>query len=135
MIVVDATVLANALADDAEDGRVARAALRDASELVTPDLVDVETVAVLRKGWLARTLTDERFDAAITDLQRWDFDRVPALRLIRRAYELRANVSAYDAACVALAEALDCDLLTADRRLARATGPRCRIRVVTRHSP
>lgn len=134
MIVVDASVLANALADDAEDGRVARAALRNAGELTAPDLIDVETVAVLRKAWLARTLADERFDTAVTDLRGWDFDRVPALRLVRRAYELRANVSAYDAVYVALAEALDCELLTADRRLAGATGPQCRIRVVTRHA-
>lgn len=134
MIVVDASVLANALADDAEDGRVARAALRNAAELTAPDLIDVETVAVLRKAWLARTLADERFDAAVTDLRRWDFDRVPALRLVRRAYEIRANVSAYDAMYVALAEALDCEHLTADRRLASATGPQCRIRVVTRHA-
>lgn len=132
MIVVDASVLANALADDGESGHIARAALREAGELTAPDLIDVETVAVLRKGWLAGTLTDERFDAAITDLERWDFDRVPALRLIGRAYELRANVSAYDATYVALAEALDCELLTADRRLAGATGPRCPIRVLTR---
>ena len=134
MIVVDASVLANALADGEEDGRVARAALRDAGELTAPDLIDVETVAVLRKCWLAGTLTDDRCDAAITDLQRWDFDRVPSLRLIRRAYELRANVTAYDATYVALAEALDCELLTADRRLAGAHGPRCPIRVLTRRT-
>lgn len=132
MIVVDASVLANALADDGEDGRAARAALRDAGDLTAPDLIDVETVAVLRKAWLAGTLTDERFSMAIADLQRWDFDRAPALRLVHRAYELRANISAYDALSVALAEAIDCPLLTADRRLARAPGPRCPIQVLTR---
>jgi predicted nucleic acid-binding protein len=57
-------------------------------------------------------------------------DRYPTLPLMRRAYELRANVSAYDAAYVALAEVLGCELLTADRRLAGAPGKRCAVRVL-----
>ena len=57
-------------------------------------------------------------------------DRYPTLRLMRRAYGLRADVTAYDAAYVALAEALGCELLTADRRLASAPGPRCSIRIL-----
>jgi predicted nucleic acid-binding protein len=130
VIVVDASILANALGDDQSDGRAARSELRTAGDLTAPDLIDVETVAVLRKRWLAGTLSQERFDEAITDLQRWDFERIPTLRLVRRAYELRANVTAYDATYVALAEAVGCELLTADRRLAGATGPRCPIRVL-----
>lgn len=131
MIVVDASILANALGDDEEDGDAARSELRAAGDLAAPDLVDVETVAVLRKRWLARAISDDRFDAAVTDLQRWDFERVPTLRLVRRAYELRANVTAYDAMYVALAEALGCELLTADQLLAGATGPRCSIRALS----
>lgn len=131
MIVVDASVLANALADDRDDGHTARSELRAAGDLTAPDLVDVETVAVLRKRWLAQTISDGRFDAGVRHLQQWDFERVPTLALVRRAYELRANVTAYDATYVALAEALDCELLTADQRLAGATGPRCRIRVLS----
>ncbi len=130
MIVVDASILANALGDGEGDGRAARRELRTAGDLTAPDLIDVETVAVLRKRWLAGTLSQERFDEAITDLERWDFERVPTLGLVRRAYELRANVTAYDATYVALAEAVGCELLTADRRLAGATGPRCPIRVL-----
>lgn len=107
----------------------APAELRAAGEFAAPDLIDVETVAVLRKRWLARAISEERFDVAVTDLQRLDFERVPTLRLIR-AYELRANVTAYDATYVALAEARSCQLLTADERLAGATGPRCGIRVL-----
>jgi len=130
VIVVDASVLANAIGDDDEDGRTARHELRVAGELCAPDLIDVETVAVLRKRWLARTISDQRFDAALGHLERLDFDRAPTLALMRRAYELRGNVAAYDATYVALAEGLECELLTADRRLARATGPRCAIRVL-----
>lgn len=130
MIVIDASILANALGDDGPDGAIARRELRAADALAAPDLIDVETVAVLRKRWLARTVSDERFETAVADLHRLDLDRVPTLRLMRRAFELRANVTAYDACYVALAEALGCALITADRRLANATGPRCAIRVL-----
>lgn len=130
MIVVDASVLANALGDDDQDGNLARRELRAADGLAAPDLVDVETVSVLRKRWLAGSLSLQRFEAAVADLHRLEFERVPTGRLMRRAFALRDNVTPYDACYVALAEALDCELLTADRRLAQASGPRCAIRVL-----
>lgn len=130
MIVVDASVLANVLADDGADGEAARAAVRGAGDLAAPDLVDVETVSVLRKRWLAQTLTARRFRTALDDLTSLPMGRYPTLALMGRAYELRANVTPYDAAYVALAEGLGCPLVTADERLARASGPRCTIQVV-----
>ena len=130
MIVVDASVLANVLADDGMDGRRARSELRQAGDVSAPDLVDVETVAVLRKRWLDKTLAAHRFATAVDDLEALDVQRFPALPFVRRAYELRSNVTPYDAAYVALAEALGCELLTADARLAKATGPRCAIRLL-----
>lgn len=104
MIVVDASVLANAIGDDATDGHRARAELRAGVELAAPDLIDVETTAVLRKHWLAGTISEERFAQAIDDLHDLSLDRYPTLPLMHRAYELRANVTAYDAAYVALAD-------------------------------
>jgi predicted nucleic acid-binding protein len=131
LIVVDASVLANAIGDDGADGRLARSELRaQAGALAAPDLVDVETVAVLRKRWLAKTITDRRFATAIKDLQSLDLDRYPTLPLMTRAYGLRANLTAYDATYVALAEGLGCELLTGDGRLASAPGPRCPIRLL-----
>ena len=130
MIVIDASVLANVVGDDGSDGQRARAEFRGVADVAAPDLVDVETVAVLRKRWLAGTVTGQRFAAAVEDLGQLDLDRYPVLRFMRRAYELRANVTAYDSAYVALAEELGCELLTADRRLASAPGPRCAIRVL-----
>ena len=130
MIVVDASVLANAIADDREDGERARSELRSAGELAAPDLVDVEAVAVLRRRWLAGSLTARRFKAAIEDLELLELDRYPTLPLMRRAYELRHNLTAYDASYIALAELLGCELLTGDRHLAAAPGPRCPIRVL-----
>ena len=130
MIVVDASVLGNAIADHGPDGHRARSELRAAGELAAPDLIDVETTAVLRKRWIACTISEERFALAIEDLGDLSIDRYPTLPLTRRAYELRANVTAYDAAYVALAEVLDCELLTGDHRLANASGPRCKIRLL-----
>lgn len=130
MIVVDASVLANVVGDDGADGDRAREVVAG-QELSVPDLVDVEVVSVLRRRWLANTMTARRFAAAVDDLSVVPADRYPVLPFMPRAYELRANVSAYDAAYVALAEQLDCALVTADRRLAAAPGPRCAIAVIS----
>jgi predicted nucleic acid-binding protein len=130
LIVVDASVLANVIGDDGADGRRARDEIRMAGQVAAPDLVDVEAVAVLRKRWLAGTISDSRFEAAIVDLEQLGISRYPTLALMRRAFELRTNVTAYDASYVALAELLGCELLTGDGRLAGASGPRCAIRLL-----
>lgn len=129
MIVVDASVLANVVGDDGADGRRARSALRG-EDLAAPGLVDVEVLAVLRKRWLAGDLDDQRFGAAVEDLVDVSIERHPMLALVRRASELGADVTAYDARHVVLAEMLGCPLLTGDHRLAHAAGPRCEIRLV-----
>jgi len=131
LIVVDASILANVIGDDGVDGRRARTEVRAAGDLAAPDLVDVETVAVLRKRWIAGTISDSRFVEAIDDLEAIEVERYPTLPLMRRSYELRANVAAYDATYIALAEVLGCELLTGDTRLARAPGPRCPVRVLS----
>jgi len=131
VIVVDSSVLANALGDDGPQGTRARHAIRASGALSAPDLVDIETLAVLRKCWLAGTISRRRFASALDELESIPVVRYPTLRLMRRAYELRDNATPYDAAYVALAEALDCELLTGDSRLAGAPGPRCIIRVLS----
>jgi predicted nucleic acid-binding protein len=130
VIVVDASVIANVVGDDGTDGDRAREVLVG-QDLSVPDLVDVEVVSVLRRRWLGKTMTARRFAAAVDDLGALPADRYPVLPFMPRAYELRANVSAYDATYVALAEQLDCALATADRRLASAPGPRCAITVIS----
>ena len=125
MIVIDASVLANAVGDDEDAGRLARDLLSAQQELAAPDLVDVETTAVLRRRWLAGAITEGRFEQAVTALQDMPVARFASRGLMHRAFELRANVTAYDACYVALAEALDWPLYTADRRLTQAAGPRC----------
>lgn len=130
MIVVDASVVANALADDGDDGDLARRRLIEAGELAAPDLVDVETVSVLRRRWLAGDLSARRFSTAVDDLGDLAVLRVPTGPLMRRAYQLRANVTAYDASYAALAELLGWVLLTADSRLSRAPGINCTVEVL-----
>jgi predicted nucleic acid-binding protein len=114
LIVVDASILANVIGDDSVDGHRARSEVRAGGELAAPDLVDVETVAVLRKRWIAGSISHDRFAEAIDDLEAVELERYPTLPLMRRSYELRANVTAYDSTYVALAEVLGCELLTGD---------------------
>ncbi len=129
MIVIDASVLANVVGDDGQTGRAARGRVAAAEAVSAPDLVEVEVVSVLRKRWLAGTLTARRFKAAVNDLVDLPIARYPVAPLMIRAYELRGNVTPYDATYVALAEGLSCPLLTADVRLSRAAGLRCQVEV------
>jgi len=131
LIVIDASVLANFLVDDGPSGRKARSALSDAGQAFVPDLIDVETASVLRKRWIAQDITEDRFAAAVDILAALPFRRYPTWLFLRRAYELRSTVTPYDATYVALAESLDCELLTCDARLARASGPCCPVRVLS----
>lgn len=130
MIVVDASVLSSVVGDDGVTGQLARRRLLGASDASIPDLADVETVAVLRKRWLAGALPERRFHQAVEDLISLPMTRYPTARLMLRAYELRSNVTAYDAAYVALAEVLGCTVVTADARLSRAAGIRCNVEVL-----
>lgn len=125
MIVIDASVLATALGDDGVDGDRMRHALAG-EELAAPQMIDLEVASVWR-----RTLKDERRVAlALSDLEDLPLARASHLPLLARCWELRRNLTPYDAAYVALAEALSAELLTADRRLARAPGLACAIRVL-----
>jgi predicted nucleic acid-binding protein len=130
VIIVDASVLANVVGDDEAAGQLARARLAAASAVSAPDLVDVETVSVLRRRWLAGDLSDERFRCAVDDLLALPITRLPVGSLMVRAFELRANITAYDACYIALAEALDCPLITSDRRLANAPMTTCATEVL-----
>lgn len=129
MLVVDASVLAPALADDGPDGDAARARLRG-DTLVAPELIDLETTSVIRRHLQAGQLPERRADLALTDLVELPLRRIPHRSLLERCWELRENLTVYDAAYVALAELLDVTLVTADARLARAPELRCRLDVL-----
>ena len=130
MIVADASVLVNALSDTEQAGQTARTLLAD-EEIAVPDFADVEVVSALRGLWLGKKITARRFATAVDDLLLLPAERYPSRPLMTRAVELRANVHPHDATYVALAEMLACRLVTTDKRLGRASGPRCRIEVLS----
>lgn len=129
MIVVDASVLAVALGDDGEDGERARARLTD-EVLAAPELIDLETVSVWRRHVATKLMAARRAALAVSDLANLPLQRSTHQPLLQRIWELRHSVTPYDAAYVALAEALDVVLVTADARLARAPRIRCEIEVL-----
>jgi predicted nucleic acid-binding protein len=109
---------------------LARRRLRGEKLLLAPALIDLEVASVLRTAQRAGRLLDLRARQAMTDLRAMPLQRTWHRELLARIWALRANVTPYDAAYVALAEIFKTTLLTADARLARATGPRCTIEVL-----
>lgn len=130
MIVVDASVIVTALADDGGDGDRVRERLRG-ERLVAPHLIDLEVVSAWRRLEAAGKLDDRRVALAMTDLSTLRIERAPHHPLVRRCWELRATVTVYDASYLALAEAVEAVLLTGDRRLAEAPGVRCSVEVMS----
>jgi predicted nucleic acid-binding protein len=129
VIVVDASVVVTALADDGRDGDLARLRLRG-ERLVAPHVIDLEVVSAWRRLAAVGAMDDRRVALALEDLIALRVERVGHGSLLRRCWELRTNITVYDAAYVALAEALEVTLLTADRRLSDAPGCHCPIEVL-----
>ena len=128
MIVVDASVLVVALADDGPDGDQARARLHG-ERLTVPELADLEVASVLRRQMRTGLLDARRARLALEDLAALPARRAPHRPLLRRCWEVRDNLTIYDAAYIALAEAMNTTLLTGDQKLARAPGPQCPIEI------
>ena len=130
MIVADASVLLEILLrTDAGEEAQRRLFLRLES-LHAPELVDLEIAQVLRRYVLRRELTPFRATAALKLFRRFPVERYGHAPLLPRIWELRENLAAYDAAYVALAEALRAPLVTCDARLAASPGIRTQIEVV-----
>ncbi|MGH3871522.1 MAG: type II toxin-antitoxin system VapC family toxin [Pseudonocardiaceae bacterium] len=128
MIVVDCAAVVDALTglDGADDLR----AFLAGEELSAPTLLDFEVVSTLRGLTLRGKLSAARAEDVLTDFDDLEVRRWPSGdSLRRRAFQLRDKVSAYDAAYVVLAEALNCPLVTRDIRLARSSGHLVRIEV------
>jgi predicted nucleic acid-binding protein len=128
VIVVDSAAVVDALT--AAAGTDELRAYLAAEELHAPMLLDFEIVSALGGLTLAGQLSAARAEDVLTDFNDLPIHRWPcADALRRRAFQLRDNVSSYDSAYIALAEALDCPLLTRDARLARSCGHAARIEV------
>ncbi|GAB2445700.1 PIN domain-containing protein [Nocardioides hungaricus] len=128
--VIDASVLTAFYAadDPRRDAVVAR--LRAGDELFAPAHLDAEVVSALRGIARSTPAVEASVPSALRHLASIPIRRMHLGPLLPRMWELRENITPYDAAYVALAERLDGTLVTADRRLASASGPRCPIDVV-----
>lgn len=129
MIVVDASAMTELLLQTELGTRVERRLLRD-EDLHAPHLLDVEVVSALRRLVRTGELTAPRAEDAVDDLRLLLLARHGHEDLLARAWELRENVTAYDAVYIALAEALDATLVTCDRPLAAARKGAARIEVI-----
>ncbi len=109
---------------------IERRIFRVGESLHAPHLLDVEVIQVLRRFAVAGAISAIRGSEAIEDLGALPLRRYPHEALLPRAWELRNNVTAYDAVYVALAEALDATLLTRDRKLAVAAGLNAQVELV-----
>lgn len=130
MKVIDASALVELLLGTPRGLLVAEALEDEEESLHMPHLADVEVAHVLRRLVAIKALPERIAGAAIADLQDLDIDRHAHDPLLERIWELRGNVSAYDAAYLALAEVLEATLLTCDRKLAKAAGRTVRIEVM-----
>ena len=123
-LVVDASVVVAALTDNGPSGHWAAGQL-GATGLMAPHHIEVEAAHALRKLEFAGALTEQEAQMAHQRLPRLSMALMPYGPIADRVWELRDNVTPYDAWYVALAEATRAPLATLDRRLAAASGPRC----------
>ena len=124
--VVDASLLVSALTGSGREGRWCEEALERAP-LAAPELALAEATNVIRRLEMSGTVSSLEATAAHRDLLRLKLERYPFAPFASRVWELRANLTCYDAWYVALAEVLGWPLLTLDRRLSRASGPQCKV--------
>ncbi len=130
MIVADASAVVEALLGTSA-GRAVTQQLFEAGETVhAPHLIDLEVAHVIRRYVAIGDIDEARGRAAIRNMVDIQIRRYPHDVLLHRVWELRGNLSAYDAVYVALAETLDAPLLTRDRRLADAARRFARCQVV-----
>jgi predicted nucleic acid-binding protein len=127
LIVIDASALIELLLRTSDGVLISLRIGASGEPLHAPHLIDAETAHVLRRHVARKIISSERGREAINDLTNLSLRRHGQLALLSRVWELRDNVSAYDALYVALAEALDATLITHDRRLAAAANTRARI--------
>ncbi|WP_236794567.1 type II toxin-antitoxin system VapC family toxin [Amycolatopsis sp. GM8] len=130
MIVVDASALGYALLDEGATGNQCRDLLAADDRWIAPEHWTVEVLSIIRGNLLGGKICADHAAEAVEGLASLRV-MVPQTRvLLPRMWELRDNLTSYDAAYVAAAEAYECGLLTADDRLARAPGIACPVKIL-----
>jgi predicted nucleic acid-binding protein len=125
-VVCDASALVAVLLDSGPDGQWVSEVLAGA-DLVAPSLIGFEAANIIRRHDLAGLVSADQAVQAHTDLLDLAIEHWPYELLASRAWQLRRNLSAYDASYVALAELVDATLVTLDQRISGAPGLRCEI--------
>jgi predicted nucleic acid-binding protein len=131
VIVVDASAVLELLLGTERAERVAARVFAPDERLDAPHLLDIEVGQALRRLAQLNAITVLRAEEALADFASLLIERHAHRELLPRIWQLRDSLTAYDAAYVALAEALDAPLLTCDAKLGRARGHRARIEVVS----
>ncbi|HEX8095038.1 MAG TPA: type II toxin-antitoxin system VapC family toxin [Jatrophihabitans sp.] len=126
---MDASVLANALTDDGPMGARSRDELADDLHWAAPEHLVVEVFSAIRGRYLGRKISEQRAADAIAAMAETTIDVLGTAPLLSRMWQLRDNLTGYDAAYVAAAELYECALVTADERLSHAPDVRCEIRL------
>jgi predicted nucleic acid-binding protein len=130
VLVVDASVIVSALIADDDAGERMRLRLDAEATVCAPEVIDLEVANAWRRDLLAGRIGEDRTRLALKDLAGLSLARMPHRPLIPRIWELRHNLTPYDAAYVALAESLDATLLTVDGRSTRAPSLRCEVELI-----
>jgi predicted nucleic acid-binding protein len=130
VIVVDASALVEVLLNTPASAKMMERLFGRADTLHAPHLLDLEVAQVLRRYTLSGEMSVERSEQALEDLADLPLNRYPHDIFLLRIWSLRRNLTAYDAAYVALAEALDAPLITRDAALARIPGHRACVEVL-----
>jgi predicted nucleic acid-binding protein len=130
VIVVDASALLEALAPPAASTEAAKRLFGAGESLHAPHLIDIEVTQVVRRHCAAGDIDSARAAEILANLAVLPMRRYPHGRLLSRVWELRHNLTAYDAAYIALAEALDAPLVSRDGRLAAAPGHRATVELI-----
>lgn len=130
MMVIDASAILEVLLRTPAAASIEQRMFAARESLHGPHLLDVEVTQVMRRLAANGEISGERGRMALTDLADFPLHRYPHDFLLQRIWDLRTNLTAYDAVYVALAEALNAPLITRDRRLARAPGHRVPVEVM-----
>jgi predicted nucleic acid-binding protein len=130
VIVVDTSAIVEVLLRSAAGTAIQERLFEEGQTLHVPHLLDIEVTQVIRRYAISGQLSNARGRAALDILVNLPLNRYPHDLLLARIWQLRNNLTAYDAAYVALAEMLGAPLITRDRRLAGAAGHHARIELV-----
>jgi len=121
MIVVDASVIIHVLVDAAVEPHIIDR-LESANGLLAPHILDLEVINGIRKQLFLKNLTLQQAVESIDAFKSLTIDRRPTDMFVDRIWELRSNLTPYDAAYVALAETVDLPLITRDSKIAKVKG-------------